>query len=227
MTDFKLIVFDWDGTLMDSEARIVSCLSAAATDLNLPDQGADRYRNIIGLGLAEALSNLFPDVAPDVLQGLNERYRYHFLSADATPSALFEGAEAVVRGLAEKGYMLAVATGKGRRGLDKVLVETGLESCFHATRCADETFSKPHPEMLLQIMDVLGVEPCETLMVGDTEYDMLLAKNAGAPALAVSYGVHELQRLLQHDPLGYIDDIVEFSSWIEKRRRGKSAASSI
>lgn len=223
MTDFKLIVFDWDGTLMDSEARIVSCLRAAVKDLDLPDQGSDRYRNIIGLGLAEALSHLFPDVDGATHAALVDRYRHHFLDADATPSGLFSGAAEVVRYLEQEGYLLAVATGKGRRGLDKVLVETGLVSRFHATRCADETFSKPHPEMLLQIMDVLGAEPHETLMVGDTEYDMLLAKNAGTAALAVSYGVHDLTRLLQHDPLGHIDDISDLLPWIAERRRSPAA----
>jgi phosphoglycolate phosphatase len=218
MTDFKLVVFDWDGTLMDSEARIVSCLAAAVADLGLPDLGPARYRNIIGLGLAEALAALFPNHPSSVHADLVERYRHHFLVADPTPSTLFAGAADTVRGLAEQGYLLAVATGKGRNGLDKVLKETGMAPFFHATRCADETFSKPHPEMLLQIMDVLGAEPQETLMVGDTEYDMQLAKNAGTAALAVSYGVHELERLLKHEPLGHLDRIGDLPQWMDTYR---------
>jgi phosphoglycolate phosphatase len=226
--DFKLVVFDWDGTLMDSEAKIVACLRAAVADLGLPDQGEARYRNIIGLGLAEALAALFPGESSNTHADLVERYRHHFLGADRTPSTLFAGAEETVRALAEQGYLLAIATGKGRRGLDNVLKETGMAGYFHATRCADETFSKPHPEMLLQLMDVLGADPRETLMIGDTEYDMLMARNAGAAALAVSYGVHELERLLRHAPLGHLDRIQDLLSWMERQRAGeKSCASTI
>lgn len=217
MSEFKLVVFDWDGTLMDSEARIVACLRASVTDLGLAPRTDAQYRNVIGLGLAEALQNLFPDESPSTHAALVERYRHHFLEADRTPSALFEGAADTVRALAERGLWLAVATGKGRRGLDRALAETGLGQWFHATRCADETFSKPHPQMLLEIMDVLGVEPSDTLMVGDTEYDMLLARNAGVSAVAVSYGVHALERLLAHEPLGHIDDIRELIPWLDGR----------
>jgi phosphoglycolate phosphatase len=227
MNDFKLVVFDWDGTLMDSEARIVACLQAAVADLGLPDQGPARYRNIIGLGLAEALANLFPGETRTTVEALTDRYRHHFLYADPTPSTLFDGAVGAVRTLAERGYLLAVATGKGRRGLDKVLEETGMADCFHATRCADETFSKPHPEMLLQLMDVLGAEPGETLMIGDTEYDMQLAHNAGTAALAVSYGVHELERLLKHRPLGHLDRIGDLPPWIDAYQAERSRVSQV
>ncbi|MCW8881859.1 MAG: HAD-IA family hydrolase, partial [Sedimenticola sp.] len=118
--------------------------------------------------------------------------------------------------LAEQDYLLAVATGKGRPGLNKVLEETGLKPLFHSTRCADETFSKPHPEMLLQIMDELGVEPDNTLMIGDTEYDLQMAINAKTHSLAVSYGVHEVERLNQFNPLGCLDDIAELNGWLEQ-----------
>jgi phosphoglycolate phosphatase len=217
MSEFKLVVFDWDGTLMDSQARIVACLRAAVADVGLAPRSDDAYRNIIGLGLAEAMQSLFPEYSASAHAALVERYRHHFLGANATPSTLFAGAEETVRNLAERGLFLAVATGKGRNGLDRVLADTGLGKWFHATRCADETFSKPHPQMLLEIMDVLGAEPHETLMVGDTEYDMELARNAGTHALAVSYGVHAVDRLLAHDPLGCIDDIRELISWIDTR----------
>jgi len=221
MNDFKLVVFDWDGTLMDSEAKIVACLRSAVADLGLPDQGEARYRNIIGLGLAEALGALFPQHPAAVHADLVERYRHHFLVANDTPSTLFAGAEEAVRRLAEQGYLLAIATGKGRRGLDRVLEETGMGDYFHATRCADETFSKPHPEMLLQIMDRLGAEPAETLMIGDTEYDMLMAKNAGTASLAVSYGVHELERLLKYQPLAHLDRIGDLPRWLESLSAGR------
>ncbi len=211
---FKLLVFDWDGTLMDSEARIIACVRGAAKDLHLQMLTDDEIRNIIGLGLKEAVTTLFPGADDDLVAKVVVRYRHYFLNVDKTPSELFRGSREVLHNLQKQEYMMAVATGKGRQGLDKVLDETGLKPLFLATRCADETLSKPHPEMLLQIMDELGVEGGETLMIGDTEYDMQMAVNAGAHRLAVSYGVHTPQRLMQHSPLGCLDDITELTGWL-------------
>ena len=212
--NFKLLVFDWDGTLMDSEARILACVRAAAVDLQLEIPSDESISNIIGLGLKEAVTTLFPGSDDDQVTNVEARYRHHFLDADKTPSTLFSGALEVLTELSEYGYLLAVATGKGRRGLDQELDKTGLDRLFHATRCADETFSKPHPEMLLQIMAELGIEGEETLMIGDTEYDMQMAKNARTHSLAVSYGVHESARLLRHDPLGCLNNIADLSDWL-------------
>jgi phosphoglycolate phosphatase len=214
--DFKLLVFDWDGTLMDSEARILDCVRAAAADLKLEIPDDDSIRNIIGLGLKEAVTTLFPGSDDARVAEVVAHYRHHFLDTNKTPSTLFAGVSGVLNELSQRGYLLAVATGKGRRGLDMVLDETGLGSLFHATRCADETLSKPHPEMLLQIMDELGTQADETLMIGDTEYDMQMAKNAQAHGLAVSYGVHEPARLLRHDPLGCLDEITDLTDWLDR-----------
>lgn len=219
MQRFELLVFDWDGTLMDSEARIVACLQGAIADLELPARDVAALRNIIGLGLAEAIETLFPGSDAATRQAVVERYRHHFLVADPTPSALFEGAAEVLHGLAAQGYLLAVATGKGRRGLDKVLEETGLAPLFHATRCADETFSKPHPQMLLELMEHLGADPQATLMIGDTEYDMEMARNARTHALAVSYGVHHPERLLRHQPLGCLERIGDLPAWLNENSK--------
>ena len=213
---FELIVFDWDGTLMDSAARIVSCVRGAARDLGLSPPTEDAIRDIIGLGLGEAVRALFPAAGEGLVQQVIERYRHHFLYADRTPTELFPGAREVLEQLAGQGYLMAVATGKGRQGLDKVLAETGLGELFHATRCADESLSKPHPEMLQQILDELGVEAADTLMVGDTEYDLQMAANAGVPHLAVGYGAHPVERLLQHGPLGCLDAITELPPWLER-----------
>lgn len=221
---FNLLVFDWDGTLMDSEARIVACLRAAIEDLELEPRDDDSLKNIIGLGLAEAINTLYPGSDSSLHKTMTDRYRYHFLTANPTGSELFEGAEETLKGLAEAGFLLAVATGKGRQGLDKVLEETGLGGYFHATRCSDETFSKPHPLMLEQLMDELGTEPAETLMIGDTEYDMQMASNARTHSLAVSYGVHEKERLLKHNPLHCIDAIQELQSWLEEYTSRPAAA---
>lgn len=212
----KLIVFDWDGTLMDSEARIVACMQGAIADLGMPERTADEIRNIIGLGLRESVATLFHDLSDRDYQLLVDRYRYHFLVADKTPSLLFDGVLTLLSNLLEKGHFLAVATGKGRAGLDKVLDETDLKSVFHTTKCADETFSKPHPQMLLDIMDELGMETSDTLMVGDTEYDLQMANNAGTQSLAVSYGVHCKQRLLDCRPINCVDTIAELADCLLK-----------
>ena len=219
----NLLVFDWDGTLMDSEARIVSCMQAAIEDLGLEPREAASIRNIIGLGLHEAISTLYPGSDTTLHVAVTDRYRYHFLTANQTRSELFPGAEETVHGLSEAGFLLAVATGKGRKGLDMVLEETGLGQYFHATRCADETFSKPHPQMLEELMDELGAEPGETLMIGDTEYDMQMATNARTHSLAVSYGVHEKERLLQHNPLHCLDAIDELGDWLQNYHNKASA----
>ncbi len=219
----NLLVFDWDGTLMDSEARIVSCMQAAIEDLGLESRDVASISNIIGLGLHEAISSLYPGCDNTLVTSMTDRYRYHFLTANPTRSELFPGAEETVRGLGEAGYLLAVATGKGRRGLDRVLEETGLGNYFHATRCADETFSKPHPQMLEELMNELGAEPGETLMIGDTEYDMQMATNARTHSLAVSYGVHEKERLLRHRPLHCLDAIDELDGWLQQYHLKMSA----
>jgi phosphoglycolate phosphatase len=216
---YKLLVFDWDGTLMDSVARIVDCVRAAVKDLGLQTPNDEEIRNIIGLGLREAVESLFPGADDDLHHGIVSRYRVHYLSENRTPSRLFEGAREVIQTLAEQDYLLAVATGKGRRGLNMVLEETGLKEYFHATRCADEAFSKPHPAMLEQILDELGVFPGEALMIGDTEYDLQMAANAGVASLGVTYGVHEPERLARHAPLGCLDRVTEIPGWLSSRTR--------
>jgi len=214
---YNLLVFDWDGTVMDSESHIVASVLAAINDLALPERSAFEAKNIIGLGLREAIQTLYPGSDDKLHDNLIERYRHHFLIANTTPSPLFPGAEALLESLNDAGYLLAVATGKGRGGLDRVLEETGLRAMFVTTRCADESFSKPHPQMLEHIMDFTGCEPDETLMIGDTEYDMEMASNASTPALAVSYGVHELERLQKHNPVGIIDALTELQPWLLSR----------
>ncbi len=212
---YKLFVFDWDGTLMDSEAHIVSSFQASIQDLSLSAKSDDEIKNIIGLGLKEAIDALYPGNDEAFLAQLVARYRHHFLVSHKTQSELFPGTLEVLEALTEQGHYLAVATGKGQAGLRRVLKDTGLGFYFHATRCADETTSKPHPQMLLEIMDELDVAAHETLMIGDTEYDMEMATNAGVAALAVSTGIHERERLLSHDPVACIGHIGEMLDWMQ------------
>ena len=207
----SLIVFDWDGTLMDSEARIVASMQGAFRACGLDAPPAEAVREIIGLGLETAIARLLGDGDPERIAALATAYRERFLASDPTPMPLFEGVRELIEALHRRGRLLAVATGKGRAGLDKALTESGLGALFHATRCADESFSKPHPAMLLELMDELGAEAARTLMVGDTEYDLLMARNAGVPAVAVGYGTQALERLRAHEPVCAARSVAELA----------------
>lgn len=214
---YDLIVFDWDGTLMDSVARIVACTQAAARDLGLPVPPHEQAKQIIGLGLHDAMARLFGITDEGEVQAVAERYRFHFLGDEPTPETLFEGAESLLRGLDAQGYLLAIATGKSRRGLDHVLAKTELAELFVATRCADETHSKPNPQMLFDIMSETGMAAEKTLMIGDTEYDMLMAGNAGTDGLGVTYGVHGREHLLEHGALDCLDRLDLVAPWLAQR----------
>lgn len=212
--EFELIVFDWDGTLMDSEAKIVRCFTNAALDAGVPDPGTAAIRNIIGLGLSEAIVALFPELEAGQRARIVERYREHFLHLDETATDLFPGVSEGLDALKRSGYRLAVATGKARRGLERVLEETGTAHLFSATRCADEAFSKPHPKMLQDLLDETGTAAARALMVGDTVYDLEMARNARVSGLAVSYGVHPRERLMHYAPLACLDSFSEVCAWL-------------
>lgn len=206
---FKLLIFDWDGTLIDSAERIVFCMQQAAIDLDHLPLTAASVRNIIGLGLPEALEVLIPGIDPKGIQEMRGRYGHHFFSDSAPSSKLFVGAEETLLQLKEAGYTLTVATGKSRNGLDRAFIETGLGKYFEHSRCADETCSKPHPQMLHELLDVTGISPEQALMIGDTEYDLEMASNAQIKSCGVSYGVHEPARLSRHQPIVIIDQITD------------------
>ena len=210
---FDLIVFDWDGTLMDSAGVIAASIQAACCDLGLAEPSEQAARHIIGLGLNEAIAHLLPALPVADYPRMVERYRHHFLGKDQD-IPLFSGAECLVRNLHAAGFLLGVATGKSRRGLDRALNHTGLRVYFHATRCADECFSKPHPEMLEQLMDQLGATRQRTLMIGDTSHDLQMARNAGVASLAVSYGAHLRADLLTHTLLACVNSIAEMETWL-------------
>jgi phosphoglycolate phosphatase len=211
---FDLLIFDWDGTLMDSEAHIVACLEVAMREVGVVPRPANELKQVIGLGLYEALAALMPEEEAALHQQATEAYRRFFLSGDATPSELFPGVEVVLQQLLEEGFQLAVATGKSRRGLDKVMRQTQLASLFSLSRCADETFSKPHPQMLEEILTDLDVPAHRALMIGDTEFDLQMAANIGMPSLAVNYGVHSVERLQRHKPLTILDRFEELPEWL-------------
>jgi phosphoglycolate phosphatase len=210
---FDLIVFDWDGTLMDSTATIAKAIQGAAKDLGLPVPSDQAASHVIGLGLMEAMQAVMPDIDPALYPRMAERYRYHFLAKDHE-LVLFEGVREMLVELSQQGYFLAVATGKSRVGLNRALNAVGLLSLFDATRCADETFSKPHPAMLQELTRELGQDMRRTVMIGDTTHDLLMANNAGAAGIAVEYGAHPLNQLEACKPVFSAKTVRELHDWL-------------
>ena len=212
---FDLIVFDWDGTLMDSTATIVASMQAAARDLGLPVPDDRAASHVIGLGLQDAMQAVLPDLDPKSYPRMVERYRYHYLAQDQTLT-LFDGVREMLADLASQGYFLAVATGKSRVGLSRALSTVGLMSVFDSTRCADETFSKPHPAMLQEITRELGQDMRRTVMIGDTTHDLLMAGNAGAAGIGVHYGAHPRHVLEAMSPLFGANSVPELHAWLNE-----------
>jgi len=212
---FDLIVFDWDGTLMDSTSTIVQCIQASAKDLGLPVPGDLLASHVIGLGLQEAMQAVMPDVEPKYHARMAERYRYHYLSSDHQLT-LFPGVHEMLEDLSQQAYFLAVATGKSRVGLNRSLNAVKLLSLFDATRCADETFSKPHPAMLQELTRELGQDIRRTVMIGDTSHDLQMANNAGAAGVAVQYGAHPMEQLQACNPLYSAASVAELQQWLNE-----------
>lgn len=208
-TDVSLVIFDWDGTVMDSVGRIVSSMQAAAlkTDLLVPTDFA--VKQIIGLSLDPAFDVLFPGADDAKRQQLFAHYRDQYILHDTTPTPLFDGVEQVLQQLKDHNIKLAVATGKQRRGLDRMFTETGLQKYFDISRCADEAQSKPHPDMLQQILRELNMLPEQAVMVGDTSHDMKMAQAINMPRVGVTHGVHGRDVLSQFAPKAIIDSMPE------------------
>ena len=211
---YQLIVFDWDGTLMDSAQKIANCIKAAACESGVREPSDENAKNIIGLGLVEAMQALFPYESEASVAKIVESYKYHFVTGDLTGQGIFDGVEAGLEALAESGVLMAVATGKSRRGLDRVFHEVGLEHHFVVSRCADETRSKPHPQMLYEILDYTAIDPHKSIMIGDTTYDMQMAGNAGMHALGAAYGVHDEQSLRQANAVDVLGSFPEIVNWL-------------
>jgi phosphoglycolate phosphatase len=212
---FDLLIFDWDGTLMDSAGAIAACIQAACADMRLPIPTREEASHVIGLGLREALAHLFPDLPETHHPILADHYRRHFLGQDRE-IPLFEGARELLEELHAGGFQLAVATGKARRGLDRAFSHTGLERYFHASRTADETFSKPHPAMIEELLDELMVAPERALMIGDTTHDLEMARNAGISSLAAGYGAHPAEGLGEHGALRVCTSFAELAEWLRE-----------
>ncbi|KAB2968328.1 MAG: HAD-IA family hydrolase [Thermoanaerobaculia bacterium] len=212
---FDLIAFDWDGTLFDSTAIIVRCIQAAVRDVGgaVPSDEAAAY--VIGMGLMQALAHAAPDVPSEKYPELGNRYRYHYLQHQDDLS-LFQGVLPLLDALRARGHLLAVATGKSRRGLDEALHSVQLRGVFDGSRTADETASKPHPLMLQELMAEFGIDPERLLMIGDTTHDLQMAQSAGCPSVAVSYGAHAPEAFADFSPLFVADSVAALHEWLAR-----------
>lgn len=211
---YELIVFDWDGTLKDSQSHIVDGLCKAADELGFVLE-RDDAKDIIGLSLVAAVEKLIPGISVADLDRFIAIYRDHFYKT-LPQTYLFEGVEQMLQDLAEQGYMLAVATGMSRGGLDSSMRKLGVEKYFDTTICADESYSKPDPHMLLEVIDRLGVTKDKVLMVGDTEFDLEMAVNANVDSVAVCCGVHERDRLEAYPASAFLDYTPEIVDWLQR-----------
>jgi phosphoglycolate phosphatase len=210
---FDLIVFDWDGTLFDSTALITRSIQAACADVGTTVPCDRDASYVIGMGLMEALRHAAPNLPAERHAELGERYRYHYVRQQHEIT-LFDGTLPLLDALKARNHWLAVATGKSRRGLDEALNTVALKGVFDATRTADETASKPHPQMLLELMREFGADPQRTLMIGDTTHDLQMAANAGTVSLAVSYGAHEPAAFAAFSPRTVAHSVAELSVWL-------------
>jgi phosphoglycolate phosphatase len=212
---FDLIAFDWDGTLFDSTAIITRSIQAAVVDVGGAKPSDQDASYVIGMGLMQALAHAAPDVPASKYAALGERYRHHY-SQSMDDITLFNGVLELLAGLKQRKHLLAVATGKSRRGLDDALQAVELKGLFHASRTADQTAGKPDPLMLHELMAELNVPPERTLMIGDTTHDLLMAQNAGCASVAVSYGAHASGSFAEFNPLYIAHSVAELDVWMVK-----------
>ncbi|HET8711422.1 MAG TPA: HAD-IA family hydrolase [Spongiibacteraceae bacterium] len=208
-----LFIFDWDGTLIDSTGHIIGAMQEAARELRLPVLSSASVQNIIGLGLPEAILALYPELDEAARHELKLGYAKHYIALNEEPPELFAGVADTLDRLKSEGHSLAVATGKNRRGLQRVLGQLDMLDYFHATRCADEAQSKPHPQMLHELLAELAMPAEQAVMIGDTEYDMAMAREAGMARIGVDYGAHEVERLLRYAPDLILSDFPALLGW--------------
>ena len=212
---YRLVVFDWDGTLMDSAASIVECIQQAAREMGLPVPGRERASHVIGLGLHDSLRHAVPELRREAYDQFAALYRKHFLARESAMS-LFPGVRELLAELEAQGRWLAIATGKSRRGLDHALDANGLRKHFIASRCADETHPKPHPAMLEQLAESLDLPRKAMLMIGDTSHDLEMAANASVDAVGVTYGAHPEASLRALAPRGVVASVAELRTWLQQ-----------
>jgi len=211
---YKAIIFDWDGTLMNSEARIVDAIQTAAKETGLPVLPYDESKQIIGLSLEKAILGLYPDLEQSQVVAMSEAYTQCFLEESNVEMVPFDGAEALLLNLNQQGLKVAIATGKSRKGLNAVLSETGFGVYFNMTRTPVESASKPDPLMLTQILEEFGLEVEDAVMIGDTTFDMEMAQNIEMDRIALSHGVHQTEVLQEYNPVATLDSLNELNMWL-------------
>jgi phosphoglycolate phosphatase len=212
---YDLLIFDWDGTLMDSTTTIAACIQAACVAVGEPEPPLTLAKHVIGLGLQDALEMCAPNCPPNKYADLAKHYKINFLQQDMH-LRLFDGVQAMLDTFAAQGYTLAIATGKSRVGLDRVLVQSELGAMFATTRTADQTESKPSPLMVHEILEELGVPAHRALVIGDTTHDMLMASNAGVAGFAVTQGAHDATKLATAKPIALADSILALVPWLQQ-----------
>ena len=217
MTRLNVLIFDWDGTLVDSIMRIVEAMHMASDACGVPRCSDDEIRAIIGLALPQAYDVLYPDADDaELKERFIRSYSDQYIVLEEVPSAFYPGVMDALDNYRSAGYQLAVATGKSRRGLHRVLSGHKMVDYFDITRCADETRSKPDPLMLHEILKHCAAEPQQAIMVGDSPFDLRMAHNANMPSVAVSYGAQPMSVLQQESPVLAIDHFTELTSWLER-----------
>jgi len=209
---YKLVIFDWDGTIMDSVGRIVSCVKTVQQASGLELSSEQAIKDIIGLSLDKALLTLTPNLNSQQLATMVEAYRVEYVENDLTPTPIFTAFESLLMALRQQGTLIAIATGKGRSGLDRVIVQSGFGHYFCDTVCATEANSKPDPQMIELLLARLGIEHDQAVMIGDSSLDMAMAQHAGVDAIGVTYGAHTRQVLAQHQPVAIVDQPEELIS---------------
>lgn len=212
----ELIIFDWDGTVVDSTQTIAEAIRQSCRDLGLAVPTVEAASYVIGLGLRDALHVVAPGLGPDQAQALSDRFRHHYLARDQFLRP-FDGILSLLGLIEARGLPMAVATGKSRKGLERAFDATGTRSYFATSRCADESVPKPGPEMVLEICEELAIDTSRALVIGDTTHDIQMAKAAGASVVAVGYGAHPPERLLQEEPLALLGSVSQLTRFVEQR----------
>lgn len=217
MKQYQCVIFDWDGTLINSERKIVLSIQHAAAECGLPVLSYDQSKQIIGLSLEKAIEGLYPQATADQVNQMANSYSKNFLEDSEEPMVPFEGATDLLQSLNDAGVKVAVATGKSRRGLNQIMTEVEFEHYFHMTRTPVESASKPDPLMLAQILDAFNLTASQAVMVGDTEFDLQMAQNIEMDSIAMSHGVHEIEHLRQFAPVAECDDLTQLRNWLLPR----------
>lgn len=216
---YSFVIFDWDGTLMDSTGRIVSAMQTSAANVELPIPSTKAVKGIIGLSMQACMDKLFPEAGEEQRAALLEEYRFQYVEGDDTPTPLFEGVMDSLEWLKGNDIKIAVATGKSRAGLDRVMKEINLLNYFDLSICADEAEGKPHPEMVHRLLDKAGHKKEQAIVIGDSIHDLHMAQNAGVDSIGVTSGANEHEELTPYSPLAVFENVIHIQGWFQSQHK--------